>query len=478
MRSRGVRIAILAIVTLVVSSAAESSDDNIVLQWNTAALRAIRSVRSAPSVTARALAIVHTCMYDAWAAYDPVAVGTRRGDALRQPPSEWTLENRTIAISYAAYRALTDLFPSESDAFRQMMVDLELDPRDLSGGAIGPAGIGDAACAAVLEWRHHDGANQLGDVNSGPPYSDYTGYAPSNNPDQLIDPNRWQPLRTASGAPQNFVTPHWRHVTPFALTAPDQFRPRPPIMFPHPGYAREVEEIVSLSAGLTDREKMVAEYWADGPSTETPPGHWNLFAQFVSRRDGHGLDDDVKLFFVLGNALLDVSIAVWDCKVAFDYVRPVSAVRFLMGGQFIHAWAGPFQGTQPIPAELFQSYIATPPFAEYISGHSAFSAAATRVLHIITGSSLLNASYTFAAGSSSIEPGAMPASDLTLSWRTLDEAADEAGMSRRYGGIHFRQADLESRRMGRQIGERVWQKAQAYFRGMVSRLRASQSQPF
>ena len=277
---------------------------------------------------------------------------------------------------------------------------------------------------------------------------------------QLVDP-----LRTASGEPQSFLTPHWGHVTPFALTTPDQFRPRPPILFPHPGFAREVEEIVSLSAGLTDREKMIAEYWADGPSTETPPGHWNLFAQFVSRRDGHGLDDDVKLFFVLGNAVLDVSIAVWDCKVAFDYIRPVSAMRFLRAGQFIDAWAGPFQGTQSIPAELFRSYVATPPFAEYTSGHSAFSAASARVLQIFTGSPLLNASYTFPAGSSSIEPGATPAANLTLRWRTFDEAADEAGMSRRYGGIHFRQADLESRRMGRQIAERVWRKAQEYFRG-------------
>ena len=74
-------------------------------------------------------------------------------------------------------------------------------------------------------------------------------------------------------------------------------------------------------------------YWADGPSTETPPGHWMLFAQAVSRRDRHSLDDDVKMFFALGNALLDASIAAWDCKVAFDSVRPVSAIRFLFGGQ-------------------------------------------------------------------------------------------------------------------------------------------------
>jgi len=162
---------------------------------------------------------------------------------------------------------------------------------------------------------------------------------------------------------------------------------------------------VSLSAALTDREKMIAEYWEDGPSSETPPGHWSLLAQYVSRRDGHDLDADVQLFFILGNALLDASIAVWDCKVTFDYVRPVSAVRFLFARQVIEAWAGPFRGTRWIEAEQFQSYLQTPPFAEYTSGHSAFSAAAATVLRLFTGSSRLSASYTFAAGSSRIARG-------------------------------------------------------------------------
>ena len=457
MRSDCARRAVLAIVAMAVAVSSEASQDNVVLGWNNAVLHAVRSVRPAPTVAARALAIVHTCMYDAWAAYDPVAVATEAG-VLRQPPSEWTQENKAEAVSVAAHTALVDLFPSETSLFDSVL-------SSLGYATPGPAGaIGRTACQAVLDVRHADGSNQLGDLNPGA-YSDYTGYAPANTVDTLLDPNRWQPLKTASGEPQRFLTPHWGRVTPFALTAPDQFRPRPPTLFPHPGFTREVEDIVSLSAGLTDREKMIAEYWADGPSTETPPGHWNLFAQFVSRRDGHGLDDDVKLFFVLANALLDVSVGVWDCKVAFDYIRPVSAIRFLLAGQFIDAWAGPFQGTQSIPAELFRSYVATPPFAEYTSGHSAFSAASARVLQIFTGSPLLNASHTFPAGSSSIEPGTTPAASLTLRWRTFDEAADEAGMSRRYGGIHFRQADLESRRMGRQIAERVWRKAQEYFRG-------------
>jgi transposase InsO family protein len=90
--------------------------------------------------------------------------------------------------------------------------------------------------------------------------------------------------------------------------------------------------VLHLSARLTDRDKSIAWYWADGSGSETPPGHWCLLARGISTRDVHSLDDDVRMYFALANALLDVSIAVWDCKVAFDSVRPISAIRFLFAG--------------------------------------------------------------------------------------------------------------------------------------------------
>jgi hypothetical protein len=241
------------------------------------------------------------------------------------------------------------------------------------------------------------------------------------------------------------------------------YRPVAPPAAGTPAYLHQARQLVRFSAGLDDRRKAIALYWADGPNTETPPGHWNLFAQWVSRRDRHSLDEDVRMFFVLGNALLDASIAVWECKRFFDYVRPISAIRFLFAGQTISAWAGPGLGTREIPGEQFLPYIATPPFAEYSSGHSAFSAAAARVLQHFTGSPRFGASATIAAGSSVVEPGIAPTEDVTLHWRTFDDAADQAGLSRRYGGIHFEDGDLESRRMGRAIGDRVWRTARRLF---------------
>jgi Domain of unknown function (DUF6851)/VCPO second helical-bundle domain len=446
-----------------------ATDDGVVLQWNNALLQAVRNTGFPPMRVARGLAIVHTCMYDAWAAYDPVAVGTQLGDSLRRPIEEHTQANKEKAVSFAAYRALVDLFPGQqSPLFDPLMSSFGYDPSDTTTDTSTPQGIGNVACAAVIQFRHADGSNQLGDINGGAPYSDYTGYAPVNDPFQISDPNRWQPLLTAGGTAQVFLAPHWGLVTPFALITADELRPKPPAQFGTNAYEQQAREVVDLSSKLNDQTKAVALYWADGPNTETPPGHWNLFAQFISHRDAHTLDEDVKMFFILGNAMLDVSIAVWECKRFYDYIRPISAVRYLYAGQQIQAWGGPGQGTQTISGENFRSYIPTPPFAEYTSGHSAFSSASAEVLRRFTGSDSLGASFTVLAGSSFVEPGFAPLADVTLSWATFTEAAVEAGLSRRYGGIHFKEGDLYSRKIGRQIGARCIDKAQTYFNGTAS----------
>jgi hypothetical protein len=141
-----------------------------------------------------------------------------------------------------------------------------------------------------------------------------------------------------------------------------------------------------------------------------------------------------------------------------------------MAGKEISAWAGPFKGTQTILGEHWQAYQLgaqpTPAFPEFSSGHSAFSAAGAEVLKSYTGNDAFNESVTIKAGSSRVEAGAVPATDVTLAWSTFSEAANQAGMSRRYGGIHFREGDLQSRAMGRAVGAQVWAKAQTYFTGM------------
>jgi hypothetical protein len=423
-------------------------------------------------MVARALAVLHTCIYDAWAAYDPAALGTRLGSQLRRPAEERTLANKSAAISYSAYRALVDLFPSELATFSTLMVSLGYDPAAPTTDPALPSGLGNLAAQAVLDFRHDDGANQLGDRHPGA-YADYTGYSPVNSPDQITDPNRWQPLRVSDGrggfVVQRYVAPQWGGVSPFALTSGAQLRPAAPPRYPFGAYRVQAEQLLHLSANLTDRQKAIAEYWADGPSSELPPGHWCLFAQFVAQRDHLDLDDEVKLFFILANALLDASIAAWDAKRAFDSVRPITAIHYLFQDKPIRAWGGPFQGTRVMPGAAWQPYqpatVVTPPFPEYVSGHSTFSAASAEILKRFTGSDTFGASITVPAGSSRIEPGAVPGTDVILAWATFSDAAGEAGLSRRYGGIHFEDGDLRGRMLGRQVAGQVWERAQAYITG-------------
>lgn len=458
-------------LTRVVASAAEP---NAVLQWNQTTLDAISAGTLGPPMVARALALVHTAMYDAWAAYHPAALGTQVGGAWRRPLVEHTETNKIEAISYAAYRALVDLFPAQQARFDDQLLALGYDPSNAGDDLATPAGIGNGAGLTLMAARHHDGSNQLGTLGpTGQPYSDYTGYVAVNTPEEVHDPNAWQPLRHPNRAGTGLVTPgflgaHWNRVTPFALSRADQLRPPPPRYFPHGLFRQQAEELIRLSAGLGDREKVIAEYWADGPSTVLPPGHFNLFAQWVSLRDGHTLDEDVPLFFILTNAVFDAGIASWDAKIHYDYVRPITAIRYLKRGQKIRAWAGPGLGTRVIRGEDWRPYqpdwFPTPPFAEYVSGHSTFSAAAAEILRRFTGSDEFGASVTITAGDLGVEPG-VPAQPVTLAWPTFSAAADEAGISRRYGGIHFRDGDLEGRRMGRRVAALVWDQAMAYLTG-------------
>jgi Domain of unknown function (DUF6851) len=136
-----------------------SVNDNVVLQWDEELLQAVRALPPGPTVTARAINVVHTAIFDAWAAYDPLARGTRLGVSLRRPAAERTLANKNKAISFAAYKALVDLFPARKFDFAEQMTYLgyAVDGSDTST----PATVGNTAAQAVIDYRHGDGSNQL-----------------------------------------------------------------------------------------------------------------------------------------------------------------------------------------------------------------------------------------------------------------------------------------------------------------------------
>ena len=289
-----------------------------------------------------------------------------------------------------------------------------------------------------------------------------------NDPATLNNPSRWQPL-LVDGQAQQFVTPQWGVVAAFAIGKQgDRARPKVKACatYPSKAFLKQAADSVALSAGLTDAQKATAFYWDDGVGTVTPPGHWCQFAQYVSGRDKHTLDDDVKLFFALGNALSDASIATWDAKRQFDSIRPVSAIRFIYKGKTITAWGGPGKGSQTLSGENFQSYVPTPAEPEYVSEHSCFGAAGAAILTSFTGKSAFGESVTVAASSSTIEPN-VPASNTTLRWNRFSDAVVEEGLSRRIGGVQFKDGDLQGQALGKKIGALVWKKAKTYFAGTV-----------
>ena len=441
------------------------------LQWNQLTLEAIRCSHTSPPLAAWALAMVHTALYDAWSVYDSCAISTTTARYIKiLDDKKCTAENIRKAYCYAAYRVLMDLFwlalpPENKNLFRDFMCELDYDPEDTSLDIEEPEGIGNLVAKLVIEYRRGDGSNPIGTLHA-PAWSDYTGYQPVNTPDKVHDLNHWQPQYTqSSGArsAQQFLVPHWGLVKAFALTDNGQFQPDEPYRKYQPEFKQQAQEVLDYSAELTDVQKIQAEYWADGLGTYTPPGHWCEIAQFVASKKKYNGVRCIKLFFALSNALLDAAIACWESKRHYDYVRPITAIRELFKGKDIAAWGGPRKGTKTIKGEQWQPYLPTPPFPEYVSGHSTFSSAGAVVLRCFTGRDDFDGCSIHRKGSSQIEPGFTPHQEITLSWPTFTAAAEEAGMSRLYGGIHFRQANENGQQLGREVGQCAWEKAKFYF---------------
>jgi hypothetical protein len=453
--------------------------DTIVVQWNEVTVQNIIAAKPAPTTGARELAIVATCMYDAWSAFDPVAVPTQPGNGVaKQTGAAVTDANKQLAMSYAAYRAEADLFPTLVGTGTPAAVEAALagvDPSNLSTDTTTPAGIGNLAAAAVIAYRHNDGANQLGNLPvgnpTGVPYADYTGYVPVNSPTSIVNPNAWQPLLVpAAGGgftTQKYSTPFFGLVQPFGDLP--TFTGNGPNLYPGLGYTFDADTVLFYSATLNDTTKTIAEYWADFPGSQLPAGHWSRIGEFISRRDHHGTDADAKMFFAETNAVMDAGIASWAVKRQYNNVRPITSIHYLYTGKKVYAWAGPGLGNQWIDGGTWLPYqpsnVITPAFPGYISGHSTFSAAAATVLANFTGSDALGLSVSYPPGSSVVEPGITPQNTVTLYFPTLSYAAKQAGLSRRYGGIHTIEDDLNGRATGRAVGWADWQMALRYFSG-------------
>ncbi len=449
-------------------------EDNIVYKWGLVALEATANntemFRPRPTVTSRALALIWTAVFDAWTRYDPIAVPLYLKNVERRPEKESSLKNKETAVSYAAYRAMMEYYFYDSVMLTKKMNEFGFDPADASLDPSTPAGIGNLAARSVIEARLNDGSNQTGAMpgSDGSPYSDYTGYKPLNTSDTLHDLIRWQPKYFSDGKGGKFVpgclTPQWNKVTPLLLDSARQFRPGPPPAVGSPQLKNEVKEVVELQANLTNEQKALVEFMRDGPKSVQQAGHWLLFAQNVSVRDNHTLDEDVKMYFLVGAAAMDAFIACWDSKMYYDYARPHALVHAYYRDKIIKGWGGPEKGMIQMKGQEWRPYspetFLCPPFPGYVSGHSTVSAACAETLKLFTGDDYFGEEVKRRPGEFT-EPDNVGGT-VTLKLATFTETANMAGISRVLGGYHIQADNVEGLKLGRNVAAVVWKKYLAF----------------
>ena len=443
--------------------------NNVAYKWGQMALTATANdterFKPRPTITSRYLGLIFVAVFDAWSRYDQKAIPVYLNEVSRRPENEHTLKNKEIAISYAALGAMNEYYFTDKALFSDFMLELGLDPNNQSLDPTTPEGIGNLAALAVIEARKGDGANQYGEEeegSNGEAYFNYVGYEPVNSADKNVDPNRWQPKYFSDGKGGEYapgcLTPFWDKVKPIALKSGDQFRPGPPPLIGSAQLEKEVQEVIEMQANLTDYQKALVEFMRDGPQSVQQAGHWLKFAQDVSRRDQHTLDQDVKMYFFNQVVAMDAFIASWDSKMFYDYARPYALVHEYYENQIIKAWGGEGKGMIEMKGEQWRPYspetFLCPPFPSYVSGHSTISGGCGEALKIWTGNDQFGSEAKLVAGAMT-EPNHL-GDTITLKFPTFTEAAEMAGISRVLGGYHIQADNVAGLELGRNVAREVW----------------------
>ncbi|MCB9649069.1 MAG: vanadium-dependent haloperoxidase [Deltaproteobacteria bacterium] len=575
-------------------------DRSIARRWNEQLMNAIRRDIPRPTVHARNLFHASAAMWDAWAAYDADADGyfvaekQTAGDvaaARREAISYATY--RVLAHRYDPSLAVGGKVTL--DCMKKFMGVLGYDPDDTTVTGDTARALGNRIGAAIIAATVDDGANE---ANKYADTTGYTSSNPPLVVDspgvRVDDPSVWQELllaeaETQNGIPvdagvQGYIGAHWTAVTPFAMT-----RSAPGALYHDPGegpvwgealrgHAVEVllkhtkldpalEETIDIGPGaygnnslgandgtghpmnpvtgqpyapnvvkLGDFSRVLAEFWADGPKSETPPGHWNVLANTVADAPGFerkllgqgealdALEWDVKVYLALNGAVHDAAITAWELKRHFLSARPITLIRHMamlgqssdpqgpsydpeglplvpdaielvteassapgqrhahlrrfIGEVAVRSWRGEpgdrdreVGGVAWIRARRWIPYqrrnFVTPAFPGFVSGHSTFSRSAAEVLTQLTGSPYFPGGLgEFVAEKDTylvFEAG--PSEDIHLQWATYYDAADQAGQSRLWGGIHVQPDDFVGRTFGSDVGADAVTRARAFFDG-------------
>jgi len=402
------RLAIPLLAALITSAFIPAASANSVLYWNEQVINATRLSRNPPPPSSMFLAAFHVAIFDAvngitrthqgWIVNDPAPAGA----------------DMDAAIAGAAYTILKQYWSQSSNPGGAEIPDGQPKTDGLAWGQL--------VAERVIEERSQSGFNK-------PIPGNYSS----------TEPGKWRETPTGFRPP---VLPHWGKVKPFVMTSNDQFRAPPPPPIESEEHAKELAFVAKVGA-RDDAERdeyqtMSTPFWSDDLGTATPPGHWNVITQDLVRRFNLSVPDTARLYALLNLAEADAAISCWETKFHYSTWRPETALREL-GTEL-----NPIMVTQPD----FIPNMASPAFPSYTSGHSTFSAAATRILERFFGRDDIE----FTATSDGL-PGAV------RTYKSFSQAREEVGMSRVWGGIHTMSDNIEGQKAGIKIADWVFEKA-------------------
>lgn len=401
------------IMLIALGGLCQTARADVVTEWNGVALNSIQNAMLTSGKAARALAMTHGAMFDAINSIDgkyrPFHVAVDAPDPV----------SPVAAGASAAHGVLVGLFPMQKPALDAALASTLAGVPDTVEEENGIA-LGEAIAEEYLDWRAGDHAN------------DMVPYTPGDKPGQ------WRPT------PPNYASamlPGWGLVTPFAVKDVEIYRRAGPPNLKSAVYARDVIQVQALGAKIstlrTPAQSEIARFWVDMPGTPTTAGRWNLVARQVSAARGLPLIENARLFALLNAALADAGIAAFDCKYHFNFWRPITAIRE----------ADTDGNRATVENKMWEPLVMTPAFPEYVSAHSTFSAAAAEVLSRFFYKKQKD-TFPF-----TIADYANPA--IVRNYLTFHQAANEAGISRIYGGIHFASGNEWGLRMGAKIGADV-----------------------
>ena len=408
------RLFLIALAVCTLSSPRVVAASNAVLDWNEQALNATRLARNPPPPASYFLAVYHLAIFDAVNGI----TRTHRGWLINDPAPAGA--DMDAAVAGAAHTALLALWGSSTNP-RNLQAVYEKTLAAIPDGQAKTDGLawGKHVADAILAKCEDSGYNKP-----------IPGKYSSN------EPGKWRETPSGFRPP---LMPFWAKVRPFAMTSIDQFRAPPPFPIESKESAEELAFVAKVGprdeADRTEYQTMSTPFWSDDLGTATPPGHWNVVAQDLARRNNLSVPDTARLFALLNMAEADAAISCWDTKFFYNTWRPETALREL----------DPKLNPNVVNKPDFIPNLASPSFPSYTSGHSTFSGAGARLLALYFGTDDIEFTLT-----SDGLPGAV------RTYKKLSEAQKEAGMSRVWGGIHTMKDNIEGQKAGMKIAEWVF----------------------